>query len=260
MIRSPIKYYGGKSALVSWLLSFLPKDPFRVYIEPFGGSGVFLLNKPLTPVEIYNDLNGNLYALYRVISNPSYFSEFKKLCDMALYHEKVSDEYRESLRTEELSLIERAFRFWYVNRTRFNGIGGFSINTTVNRGMSKSTADFLASVENMDLLHNRLRKVIISCRDGIELVRRYDYSDVFFYLDPPYHPDARTDAKYPVDMTSAQHAELIDAVLSLKKAKVLLSGYYCSEYSRLKDGWFVTSKVNPNSPKEKIEFLWRNYP
>lgn len=81
-----------------------------------------------------------------------------QLCELALYSETLSNEFIERLRVQEaqLSQPQRAFMFWYVNRTRHNGVGGFSINTTVRRGMSKSTSDMLSSVAGLPALHDRL--------------------------------------------------------------------------------------------------------
>ena len=49
-------YYGGKARLAKYIAELLDYDNTDVYIEPFGGAGSVLLNKPPHKVEIYSDL------------------------------------------------------------------------------------------------------------------------------------------------------------------------------------------------------------
>src|SRR5438552_6607042 len=49
-------WYGGKFSHLDWILPLLP--PCHHYCEPFAGSAAVLLNRPPSPVETYNDLDG----------------------------------------------------------------------------------------------------------------------------------------------------------------------------------------------------------
>jgi DNA adenine methylase len=67
MIKSPVKWMGGKHASASRILQAFP-DPrtYRVYIEPFGGAAHVLLAKPhYGHTEIYNDLDGLLVNFWK---------------------------------------------------------------------------------------------------------------------------------------------------------------------------------------------------
>ncbi len=64
-------------------------------------------------------------------------------------------------------MVERAFSFFYVNRTSHNGVGGFSKNTYIRRGMSKSVSDFLSAIDRLPELHDRLSKVIVTNKDDL---------------------------------------------------------------------------------------------
>ena len=53
-----VKYWGGKQQLVPRLLRLIPEH--QTYCEPFFGGGALFFAKPLSRVEIINDLNDNM--------------------------------------------------------------------------------------------------------------------------------------------------------------------------------------------------------
>ena len=58
-------WYGGKFSHLDWLLPLLPKC--HHYCEPFAGSAAVLLNREPSPVETYNDLDGEVVNFFRVL-------------------------------------------------------------------------------------------------------------------------------------------------------------------------------------------------
>ena len=58
-------WYGGKYSHLDWLLPLLPK--VQHYCEPFGGSAAVLINREPSPVETYNDLDGNVVNFFKVL-------------------------------------------------------------------------------------------------------------------------------------------------------------------------------------------------
>src|ERR1700677_4645130 len=61
----PFGWYGGKYSHLDWLLPLLPKC--HHYCEPYAGSGAVLLNRKPSPVETYNDLDGEVVSFFRVL-------------------------------------------------------------------------------------------------------------------------------------------------------------------------------------------------
>src|SRR5690348_6716127 len=62
-----VPWPGGKRRLAKHILPLIEKSPHRCYVEPFaGGAAILFLRKP-APVEIINDLNGELVRLYRCV-------------------------------------------------------------------------------------------------------------------------------------------------------------------------------------------------
>jgi DNA adenine methylase len=58
-------WYGGKFSHLEWLLPLLPEC--RHYCEPFAGSAAILLNRPPSPLETYNDVDGEVCNFFRVL-------------------------------------------------------------------------------------------------------------------------------------------------------------------------------------------------
>jgi len=265
-MKAPIKYFGGKGTMYKDILFHFPSnETFNIYIETFGGSAAILLANPNFPnVEIYNDLEKNVYSLFKVLSNKALFQEFKEKCDLTYYCNEIRKDFKLSLKNDELTLVDRAYKFFIVNRTSHNGIGGFSINNVIRRGMSKSVSDFLSSIDRLSQLHERLSRVIIENQDAFKLLEKYNQPNVFVYSDPPYHQSTRTTTRYDVDMNNNQQKQFIDLMLN-SKAKNLISGYRNSEYERLElSGWkridFEKHTVDgKRQPKTVIESLWKNY-
>ena len=261
-----IKYFGGKGLMYKNILNQFPdKNTYNTYIEPFGGAysvGLHLTSIP--QVEIYNDLENNVYTLFKVLNDEKLFTEFKTLCDLCLFNEDLRREYYNELKTNNtLTDIYRAFYFYYVNRTSHSGNGGITINSTIRRDMSKSTSDLLSSIDNLYNIYNRLFKTIVLNKNGIELIEEYNNSNVFIYCDPPYEQSTRTSTRYKVDMNEKMHIDFINAVNN-SKSKILISGYDCELYERLNKHFvkkhFNVNTVNgKNKSKTKTETLWKNY-
>mgnify|MGYP001595997987 CR=1 FL=1 len=264
-IKAPIKYFGGKGGMLKKIIEhFPPENSYNIYIEPFGGSFSIGIHKEIIPIEIYNDLDENVYSLYKCLSDKNLFEQFKERCDLTFYSENLRKEYKNCLKSNLLSLVDRAFYFFYINRTSHNGVGGLSINTVIRRNMSKSVSDMLSSIDRLPELHQRLSRLIVLNTDGTELIRKYNREGVFIYADPPYEQSTRTRARYKVDMTMPQHNNFLEVAIQ-SSAKILISGYDCPSYNRLVQNNFQKIQFEINTidgnrkPKTKIETLWKNY-
>src|SRR5262249_53718563 len=64
-LRPPVKWHGGKFYLYQRIVQHFSQH--HTYVEPFGGAASVLLNKPRTPVEVYNDLDERITRLFRVL-------------------------------------------------------------------------------------------------------------------------------------------------------------------------------------------------
>ena len=264
-MNSPIRYYGSKGGFYNKIIEHFPETEYDTYIEPYGGTYIVGLMSNPAKVQIYNDLEQNVYSLYKVLSDKEMFNQFKEKCDLVFYSEDIRKECKENLKNDELSLVDRAFNFFYANRTSHNGIGGFSMNSSIRRKMSKAVSDYLSCVDRLPELHQRLSKVMITNMDGVKLIEKYkNEPSCLIYADPPYEQSTRTNARYKEDMDRDGHIKFLDSVID-SKAKILISGYDCELYNRLTDNGFIkvhfdVKTVDGNhKPKTKTETLWKNY-
>lgn len=257
-LRSPIKYFGSKFFMMKEIQAHFPKDIRNLsFIEGFGGGASVLFSKEPYGVEIYNDLDENVYSLFKVISDKQLFSEFKNKLDVTPYSRELRDEFKNDLK-QEISLLDRAYKFFYVNRTSFNGCGGFASALDIRRNMNKSVSDYLSMVDYLPEIHQRFSRIVIEHLDINALLKRYNKEDVFYYLDPPYvHSSRKSLARYNCEMTDEQHIEMLNIILN-HKSKFLISGYKNDIYNiLLENGWNEYSFKSPLS--DSIETLWWNY-
>jgi DNA adenine methylase len=262
-MNSPIKHYDGKGIAQSDILSNFPSDgTYDTYLEVFGGGTSLVLRKPPnTPTEIYNDLDENVYSLFSVMSDAHLFNIFKEKCDLTYYSEQLRREFVQSLKRDNLSIVDRAYKYFIVNRTSDNGIGGFSISPLVRRNMSKSVSDMLATISNLPQIHQRLSRVIVTNRDAFEMMADYDSENVFVYADLPQHRHRKVSTRYKVDMTDEQRKGFVDRIVN-SKSKVLVCGYNGEECEKLNssENWIrVDFDVGKEKLKTRTESLWKNY-
>ena len=240
------------------IIEQFPKD-YEVYVEGFGGGASVLFEKEKTPLEVYNDLGENVYSLFKVLSDKEMFNRLKEKLDLTYYSEELRNEYKQDLKRNDLTLEDRAYKFIFVNRSSFNGVGGFSTTMLARRNMSKSTSDYLSMIDKLPEIHNRLSSVIIEHKDIMDLLDKYDKETTFMYLDPPYVKETRlSNQTYEVEMSNEEHIKMCERLLSFK-GKILLSGYDNELYKILDSKFNKLSFESPNANSSAIECLWKNY-
>ena len=178
----PAAYLGGKRNLAKRLCALIETIPHRSYVEPFVGmGGVFLRRARPAPVEVINDLSGDVANLFRVIRR-----HYEPFVDELRWLPASRDEFDRQLRLDPDALtdIERAVRFLYVQRLAFGGkVTGRTFGV---RKDQSSRIQFARLRAELKALSRRLETVTIERLDYAEVLRRYDGPGALFYLDPPY--------------------------------------------------------------------------
>lgn len=257
-------WYGGKFNHLSWLLPLLPRT--NHYCEVFAGSAAVLLNREPSPVETYNDIDGEVANFFRVLRD-------KK--DELIYAIGLTPFSREEFQLaisnhkDGLTDIERARRFFVRARQVRTGlaqtasIGRWAnCKNTSRAGMSGAVSRWLGSVDGLAEVAGRLLRVQIENDTAINVIKRYDSENTLFYCDPPYPHESRGDVKaYEYEMTDSEHIELAN-VLKNAKGKVAISGYRCALMDELYKDWKCAEapeKKCHSIKKMRTEALWMNY-
>lgn len=261
----PFGWYGGKFSHLAWLLPLLPAT--HCYCEPFGGSAAVLLNREPSPIETYNDLDGEVVNFFRVLR------EQKDLLIEAIGLTPFSrEEFALACHIEPtLSALERARRFYVRARQVRTGLAQTATlgrwancKQTSRRGMSGVISRWLGGVELLPEIAERLLRVQIENRPALEVIPLYDSPQTLFYCDPPYLHETRGDANaYGYEMTNTEHRQLAE-VLNAVKGLVAFSNYDSEFFDHLypKEHWYkhVTPPKTIHSTKDtRQEVLWTNY-
>lgn len=259
-------WYGGKFTHLNWLLELLPKC--HHYCEPFAGSAAVLINREPSPVETYNDIDGEVVNFFKVLRDQK-----EKLVEAIGLTPFSREEFYRAVsvngNAKQLSDLERARLFFVRARQARTGLAQTAslgrwanCKNTSRAGMSGVVSRWLGSVEALPEITLRLLRVQIENRPAIEVIKLYDDGATLFYCDPPYVHAARGDAKaYGFEMNNQEHRELA-RVLNGVKGKVAVSGYRCDLMHELYKGWRCVEALPKHChsiKKVRTEALWMNY-
>lgn len=253
--RPALRYYGGKWRLAPWIISFFPEH--QNYVEPCGGAASVLLQKPRSPLETYNDLDGNVVNFFRVLRDrPEELIRKIRLTPWARAEYELARDF-----ISDGSKIERARRFYVASAQSIHGgpdpyvrKSGWKIQKADGKNGHYDYG------ENLEQVANRFKFVQVEQRDALEVIARFDNWDTLHYLDPPYIPETRTHDTdgYRLEVTQDWHDRLA-ALLHQCQGYVVISGYACPLYTELYEahGWQRHDKVaQTNSGGKRVESVW----
>lgn len=143
-------WYGGKFSHLSWLLPLLPYT--HQYCEPFAGSAAILLNRHPSPVETYNDLDGEVVNFFRTLRDHK-----DELIEKIALTPFSREEFLTACQLDpEQSTIERARRFYVRARQVRTGLAQTAsvgrwanCKNTSRAGMSGVISRYLGGVEQL---------------------------------------------------------------------------------------------------------------
>ena len=187
--KTPLRYPGGKSRALSKLFQFIPNlSDYNEYREPFlgGGSVAIEVSKRYPHLKIWvNDLYEPLYNFWRQIQNSG--EEIKdKLIEYKSLHpnpdtaRKLFVDSKELVNDLTLDNLDRAVRFYIVNKCSFSGLtesSSFSQQASISNfsmnGIEKLTG-YQEMITNWKFTNESYEQLLSDDRS------------VFIYLDPPY--------------------------------------------------------------------------
>lgn len=198
-----LQYMGGKGLLVPTLRDLISQH--KCYVEVFGGGAQLLFAKRPSRVEVYNDIDGRLVNLFRVVRDHSL--EFQERLEKLLYSRRIFEDFCRQPETGDP--VEDAVRFYYVNRNSFSGEYG----TGWSRGTIKNEAkEYFSVVSQLGRVAARLRNVQVEETDFRECIEGFDRSWTLFFCDPPYYGVQA----YKYSFNEKDHEDLARALAKVK--------------------------------------------
>jgi DNA adenine methylase len=254
------RYHGGKKwRLAKWIINHFPTH--RYYVEPFGGAGSVLMQKPRSACELYNDLDGEVVNYFRVLRDQGLAARLAALLELTPF---AADEFHAAYEPlETADQVEKARRF-YVRMSMGWGTRMRSVNRSLRtrKGTDNATPakEFANYPDHINAFTQRLRGVVIENRPALQIINRHDDHDTLFYLDPPYLHSMRHDwgnNTYSCEMTDEDHIALSE-VLQKVKGYAIISGYLSELYDDLytRRGWAVKTIRHRIDKKWIVEGLW----
>jgi DNA adenine methylase len=184
MIKSPLRYPGGKSRAVDYLYGFIPQ--YEELREPFFGGGSFsfyCVQKRPYAKYYASDINYDLYCFWKELK-----SNKDELIKEILRVKKEYGNGRElfqelvAKRQHPLSDFQRAVDFFVLNRITFSGVvdsGGYSEQSFKKRFT-------ISSIERLKQAYHVVKHIEFDSKDYTDLLFR-EGENVFIFLDPPYY-------------------------------------------------------------------------
>ena len=228
MIKSPLRYPGGKSRAIKIISELIPT--FKEFREPFvGGGSIFIHQQQLNPKAKFwiNDLYNPLYL---------FWSESKKNLDLLIetiwkFRKKFPNGKKLFFYLKEnnkkFSDIEKAAAFFIFNRITFSGTtesGGYSEQSFHGRFTE-------SSIYRLKKLGSVINGTQITNLDFQKVIEA-DGENVFIFLDPPYH-SATKSALYGKNGNLHKGFDHVRFAETMKKCKHnWLITYDDSEYIR----------------------------
>lgn len=186
LIRSPIKWAGGKGQLI---IQFIPYFPQKIesLVEPFVGGGAVFFH--LQPQEaILSDSNEELINFYQVLRD-----DLDSLLVDLCRHENTAEYYYKirAADPETLTFVQRASRFLYLNKTAYNGLWRVNRKGRHNVPFGRYKNPRIIDEDNLRGVHRLLQRARIMLAD-FSVVLEVARPGMFVYLDPPYYPLSET--------------------------------------------------------------------
>ena len=255
MKRTLVRYHGGKWRMAAKIIPNF--GPHRVYVEPFGGGGSVLLRKPRCYAEVYNDLDGEIVNLFRVVRDRG--EELQEKLRLTPFAREEFDLSKAKSGDD----IEDARRFLVRSFMGFGSNGNnqdTGFRACSNRSGTTPAHDWANYPKAFGDVVARLSGVVIENRKAVDCMKQHDSPGTLHYVDPPYVKSSRSDDgdDYKFEMTDDDHRELADCLKSLK-GMVILSGYPSELYDELYSGWnFLDFAAHADGAKPRVERLWFN--
>lgn len=251
--------------MAPWILSYM-NFPHKTYVEVFGGMASLLIQKKPSRVEIYNEKSDEIYNLFYVLRDPVLSKKLIRALRLTPYsrtewlkcYPRCPNNPVEQARRTIVLLSMAHNPSKALKRTK----NGFRTSSSNYQILARA---FKKYIENLELIIDRLREVMIENYDCYKIMKQHDRTDTILYCDPPYMMPLRSDRRnlYLEEMGSEEDHYNLSVYLNSVESNVIVSGYECPQYLEWYKGWEMISKraVTGAAKKGKSttnEVIWLN--
>jgi len=224
-----------------------------------------LLRKPKSYAEVYNDLDGDVVNLFRVVRDRG--DELRAALELTPFAREEfanAGEHVDEPIERARRLVARSFMgFGSAAATmQWDRVGkpGTGFRNNSHRSGTTPAHDWSNYPFCLPATIQRLQGVVIENRDALDLLSQMDGPETIFYADPPYLPETRDKGSdYRHEMDQEGHIGLA-AALRAVQGKVIVSGYASDLYERLYAGWSrMEFDALADGARPRKEVLWMNY-
>ena len=197
-INSPFRYPGGKFYARKLILEHLV--PHEYYIEPFAGGASIFFAKRKAKHNILNDADPELINCYLAIRD--HVEELIGLLEGIPATKENHHHYKNIYKPS--SNLERAFRWYYLNRISYSGIMNMQ-NCYWGYG-DKYSMQPKNWPTHLRRCSTKLQGVELTCLDFEQVIAQAP-DNTFLFIDPPYF-NADQDKFYTHSFDRASHHRL----------------------------------------------------
>lgn len=192
-----IPYVGGKHRLAHRLVEFCLATGADTFVDVFGGSAAVLIAaaEKLKKL-IYNDVDGDLVNLFRVVSDPvQRVALFRALRSLPMSRKIFEDDARQYVADgfsfhRDSDPVSRARKTFYRHCFAFGGkvrSGGFAISTD-DEYRIKEVTRYRNALRKLVRIGKVFQRVLVENLHYSELIRVHGRRpEAVLFVDPPYH-------------------------------------------------------------------------
>ncbi len=169
---------GSKSSMLNDILPMIPDH--KTYVEPFFGGGAVFFAKQPALVNIINDIDSDIISFYNHVKNDDsekIIDGFPKgNFDLQVYKDFVKQDYSD----------ERYVASFLIKTTySYMGLGFGELYDKHRPIQAKNKLNRIGETKAL------LKDTIIHNETYEDIIDKYDDTDTFFFLDPPYEVISR---------------------------------------------------------------------
>lgn len=283
VINSPIRWAGSKKKILNEMLNFFDKTS-KIYIEPFLGSGVVLINlinniEEFGFEEIYvNDINSNIINFYKLLKDDYEYAEkqIKKIINKynSFSNEDLKEKFFYDIRLKYNKIDEshkiKSIYFYFLMKSGYNGVYRENKKGEFNVPFGRKKEINFDS-ESLKFIAEKLKKVIFYNYDYMEffnmLKKMNVLNDAFIYFDPPYIPEEKVISKKQELYTNKtfDHNEFVNYIKQINANKILISMSESKKADKIYKDFKkykvdeIIRTINPKKIIKSTEILYSNY-